>query len=294
MIGAVEIVRPRWASWSFLVYTGGLTFALAAGGWLTYLSSKSGAAGDTGWALLIFVVLAGIAEWFRRTGHPVTAGVFAFGAVGAFVAFLAKLWSWLGWHTSQHTFAGFHFARLVLELVWILAAVAALKRYRFPFIVAQIVLVGWLFVTDLLSNGGNWSVVVSILVGIAYLMAAGAVDRTYGFWLHVGAGLLIGGSILWWSRGAGTVTWTLVTIGACIYVYLARVFGRSSWAVLGAVGIFFAADHFTFAWSNFHILIFGDDSGPTRTWVPPLVFTCAGALLVLLGLWISRPRRAIG
>lgn len=288
----MDVVRPRWSSWSLLVYAGGLTFTLAAGGWLAYLSSKSGAAADTGWALLIFAILACIAEWLRRTGHPVTAGVFAFGAVGAFVAFVGELWKWLGWHTSEQSFAGFHLARLVLELVWIVAAVAALKRFRFPLIVLQLVLAIWLFVTDLISNGGNWTVIVSILVGLAYLMAAGGVDRAYGFWLHVAAGLLIGGSILWWCRHGGTTTWILVTIAACIYVYLARVFNRSSWAVLGAIGVFLAADHFTFAWSNFHVLFFGDGTGPSRPWVAPLVFTCAGALLVLLGLWISRPRRA--
>ena len=93
----MAVVRARWASWSFLVYAGGLGFALTAAGWLSYLDGQTGAGVDVLWALLILAVLLAKAEAFRRTGHPVTAGVFAFGALGAFAALLGALLTWFGW-----------------------------------------------------------------------------------------------------------------------------------------------------------------------------------------------------
>ena len=69
----MEIVRPRWSTWSFLVYAGGFVFASALGGWVSYLATHSGNAAEALWALVAFVVLVAAAEGFRRTEHRVTA-----------------------------------------------------------------------------------------------------------------------------------------------------------------------------------------------------------------------------
>jgi hypothetical protein len=290
----VAVVHPRWSAWSFLVYAGGLTVLGATGAWLTYFASRSGDAGYAGWALLVLVVVGAIATRFRATGHPVTAGVFAFVAVIAYVAFLSALWTWFGWESSSVTsanFGGFHFGRLLLELLWLFAAVTAVGMFRSPLLAAQVVLAGWIFVTDLISNGGWWSAIVTLFVGLCYLGVALAVDagssRPYGFWLHLGAGLMIGGSLLWFWHG-GSFEWTLIIVASLIFVFFSRVAGRSSWAVLGAVGLLLASLHFTLEWTHVQFVFFNGGSGSARAWVPPLVFTCLGFVLVALGLALGR------
>jgi hypothetical protein len=290
----VEVVHPRWSAWSFLIYAGGLIVLGATGGWLTYLATTVGDAGFTGWTLLVLALLLGAAIGFRRTAHPVAAGVFAFVSVIAFVAFLSALWTWFGWESSTPTsssFRGFHVAQLLLELLWLLAAVIAIRAFRFPLLAAQAVLAGWILVTDLLSNGGGWSAVVTLLVGLFYLAVALAVDggpgRPYGFWLHAGAGLLIGGSLLWFWHG-GNLEWTLIAIASVVYVVFSQVVDRSSWAVLGAVGLLLASVHFALEWTHVRLIFFSGGSGADRPWVSPLVFTCLGIVLVSLGLVLGR------
>ena len=287
-------MHPRWAASTFLVYAGGLVVLGATGGWLTYLATTSGEAGYTGWTLLVLVLLTAVALGFRRTAHPITAGVLAFVALIAFVAFLSALWTWFGWEPTSPASAGlrgFHPAQLLLELLWLVAALAAVRAFRFPLLAAQAVLAGWLVVTDLLSNGGGWSAVVTLFVGLCYLAVALGVDagpgRPYGFWLHVGAGVLIGGSLLWFWHG-GNFEWMLIVIAALLYVRFSQAVGRSSWAVLGALGLLFASVHFALEWTHVRLIFFSGGSGEDRPWVSPLVFTCLGAVLVGLGLALGR------
>jgi hypothetical protein len=286
----VEIVRPRWSTWSYLVYTGGFVFASALGGWVGYLSTHSGNAVDALWALLLLAALVVVAEAFRRTGHPVSAGVFAFTAVAGLVAFVAELWRWFGWRIDPQSPRGFNVSLLAIEAIWIVAAVVALRRYRFPLIVAHVALATYMFLLYVFSNGGWWSSVVSVGVGLAFLIAAVTVDageqRPYGFWLHVAAGLAIGGGVLYWFRHGGNIEWTLIVLAAIAYVFLASSLRRSSWAVLGTIGLFVASDHFVLEWTRIHFF-FSEGEG-SRPWVPPLVFTAMGALLVALGLVVSR------
>ncbi len=290
----MTVIQPRWSAWTFLVYAGGLTVLAATGSWFTYFASQSGAAGYVGWTLLVLAVLAAVATGLRRTEHPLAAGIFAFAAVIAFVAFVAALWRWFGWDSgsgTSSTFAGFSVARLTLELLWLLAAVVAIRGFRFPFLMAQIVAAGWIFFTDLISNGGGWTAIVTIFVGVVYLAVALAVDaspgRPYGFWLHAGAGLLIGGALLWFWHG-GNFEWTLIAIASVAYVLFSQPVGRSSWAVLGAVGLLLASAHFALEWTHVHVLFVNGGSGSTRAWAAPLVFTCLGFVLVALGLLLGR------
>jgi len=290
----MHAIRPHWATWTFLVYAGGLTLLGAAGGWLGYLDATSGAAGYAAWTLVVFALLAAQALVFRRTSHPVAAGVFAFVAVSMFVAFLSALWTWFGWKgaNSSSAFGGFHLSRLLLELLWLVATLAAVRMFRFPLLVAQAVVAGWLLVTDLISNGGGWSATVTFAVGLAYLVVAAAVSRPYGFWLHVASGTLIGGSLLWFWHG-GNVEWTLIVLASVVYVFFARISGRSSWAVLGALGLLLASVHFSLEWAHVRVSFFSTGHGG-RDWVPPLVFTCTGALLVVLGLLAAGRRPQVG
>ena len=289
----MDVVHPRWSAWSFLVYAGGLTVLGATGSWFVYLGATSGDAGYVGWTLLVFAILAVVATGFRGTAHPVTAGVFAFVAVIAYVAFLSALWTWFGWDSpsGSSSFSGFHFAQLLLELLWLVAALVALRRFHFPLLAAQAVLAGWILVTDVISNGGWWSAVVTLFVGLFYLVVALALDagpgRPYGFWLHLAAGLLIGGSLLWFWHG-GSIEWTLIAIASVVYVFFSQAVGRSSWAVLGTLGLLLASVHFALDWTHVRVVFFSGGSDSSRPWVAPLVFTCLGFLLVALGLATGR------
>ncbi len=285
--------KPRWTVASYLIYAGGLTVLGAAVGALGYLSSQYGEGAFAGWALLILVVLYGIAMYFKRIDHWLTAGIFAFASVIAWAAFIGALWSWFGWlhgaSTSGSPFAGFSVARLSLELLVLAAVVVDLRRFRFPFIASIGVFVGWAFITDFISGGGNWSAVVTLFVGLAYLMVGSVSDKPSAFWFHFAAGALVGGSFLYWWH-SGDTSWSLISVASLVYVLLADRTHRSSWAVFGTIGFFMAATHFSAEWAAGHLRLSLSPIGVGnfRGWVPSLVFAFVGFLLVLLGLYSRR------
>jgi hypothetical protein len=290
-MGAIE---PRWASWSFLLYAGGLTVLGAAGSALGYLSSVHSDGAYVAWALVVVAAVSAVGLALRRDGgHPIAAGIFGFSSVVLFAALLAAIWTWFGWvNAGSSEFSGFSVARLSLVLLTLLASLVALQLYRFPLIVLIVVLLGWFFVTDLLSGGGDWTAIVTFLVGLVFLAIGLSLDagpsRPYGMWVHVGAGLTIGGSIINFLHH-GNFEWSLIVLGGVLFVLLADAVGRSSWAVLGAFGILAASVHFTVELTHVHLTIFGEQlSNSGRGWAPALVFTLAGIVLLLLGGLLAR------
>jgi hypothetical protein len=273
--------KPVWTTSSFLVYAGGLVVLLSALGALGYLSSRYGDAAYAGWAALIFVLLSGIADGHRHRQRWTTAGTFAFAAVVAWGAFVGALWAWFGWlHASTATapFAGFSLARLSLEALVVAAAWSYRRRYGFPLLRSISAVVGWYFVADLVSGGGTWTAIVTVLV------AGAGSDDPSSFWLHLVGGLLIGGSVLYWLH-AGDWQWAFVAVAALGYVGIATATNRSSWAVLAAIGLLAAATHFAVEWTQVPVPVIGGSGGGTpRLWVPSLVFAFTGFLLVALGL----------
>ena len=283
-------MKPRWSTSSYLLYAGGLTVLGAALGALAYLSSQYGAAAYAGWSALVLVVLYGIAHAFKRQDRWVAAGIFAFASVIAWAAFVGALWTWFGWlHSSTATggFAGFSVARLSLELLVLVAALDDLRRFRFPFIAAIAVFVGWLFVTDLISGGGNWSAVVTLLVGLTYFAAGGVSSKPQAFWFHFAAGALIGGSLLYWWH-SGDTDWSLMSVVSLVYVLIGDRTRRASWAVFGTFGFFAAATHFSAEWAGGTLSLSPSVISSFRGWVPSLVFAFVGFLLVVLGLHARR------
>ena len=139
--------------------------------------------------------------------------------------FVGALWVWFGWlsvHDLSHLpFKGFSVARLSLLLLILVAAIDDTRRFRFPFIKALTLFFGWLFVTDLISGGGSWSAVVTLVVGLAYAIAGGSSERPTAFWQHLFGGLLIGGSLLYWWHG-GDWQWALICVVALVYVGMAH------------------------------------------------------------------------
>jgi hypothetical protein len=306
----VQAFRVPWSSASFLAYLGGLTILGSVGSLLHAQAGLHGSAGLVGWALLVLVGVTAPGLGFRARGHRVTAGLLALSSVVSFVVLLGALLEWFGWlaTVSESPFHGFRVSVLFLELAVVVAALAALRIFEFPLLVFVAAAGTWLFVTDLLSGGGDWSAVVTLLVGLALLAAAVAVDfgaaRPYGFWLHVVAGLTIGGALLWFFHD-GDWEWILVAIAGLVYLVIGDRLVRSSWVVLGAWGILQAAAHFAAKWSEdvylgafyffpFLITEAFTSEGGGRTghpWAAAVVFGLVGAAFVLIALALARGRR---
>jgi hypothetical protein len=279
-------MKPRWTTSSFLLYAGGLTVLGAAVGALGYLSGQYGKAAYAGWSLLILAVLYAKAHGFRRTERWVAAGIFGFASVIAWAAFVAALWNWFGWLSggSVASFGHFSVARLALELLVLAAALDDLRRFRFPLIASIAVYVGWFFVLDLVSSGGNWSAFVTLFAGLAYFVAGAASSKPTAFWLQFAAGTLIGGSLLYWWHSTDA-DWSLISIAAIVYVAVAYATKRSSWAVFGSLGLLGAGTHFAAKWSHGTVsLSTSTVASVSRGWAPSLVFAFVGFLLVVLGL----------
>ena len=308
-------VRVPWSSASFLVYLGGLTILSSTLALISVQSDEHGAAGLVLWTALIFVVLAGAAESARNRGNFVTGGLLAVSAVAAFVIFVGAMLDWFGWlpNTSDDAvfLNGFHFWLLVLELIAVVAAAVALNRFRFPLLVLVLAGAIWLFVFDLLSNGGGWSAIVTIAVGLTFLLAGIAVDdgpsRPFGFWLHVAAGLAIGGGLIWFFHD-GDFDWIVIALIGLGYIALGDRLGRSSWVVLAGWGILQTAGHFADKWSDVaaaggflffplfpFVLLSGLDGGleehHAHQWAGPAVVAIAGLLFIALGLYYARRSR---
>jgi hypothetical protein len=269
----VTFPKPRWTSSSFLVYAGGLVVLASAVGSLSYLSSGYGDGAYVAWALLILGVLETIAHGLRLRGRWTSAGIFAFAGVIAFGALVGALWRWFGWLSDEESaFGGFDVARLSLVLLTLIVARVHLRRFRFPLIALITTVLGWFFVTDLVSGGGSWSAVVTLLVGLLYLGIGSASDRPTAFWLHSVAGLLIGGSLLYWWH-TDDWQWALIAVAA--------------------LGLLAPATHFTLGWIGGEFSFFDDDTSAPRIWVPLVVYAVTGFILVALGLLAARRRGAL-
>lgn len=303
----MNVARAPWSSASFLVYLGGLTILFATVSLLTVQATTHGSAGLVLWALLIYAAVTGLALLARATGHLVTAGLFATSSVVAFVVLLGTLENWFGWfpNPDQGPFEGFHFWLLVLELAALVASAAALRSFRFPLLVLFVAVSAWFFVTDLISNGGDWSIIVTIAVGVVLLFAGIAVDggpsRPFGFWLHVAAGVAIGGGLIWFLHDS-MLDWIVIGVVGLIYVLLGDRLARSSWVVLGAWGMFQTASYFADKWSDVSeffypyffvvpLFVAGDNYGPHRhNWIGPLIFALTGLVFIGIALWMARRR----
>ena len=307
----MNVVRVPWSSASFLVYLGGITILFATISLLIVQGEGHGSAGIVLWAFLIFLAVTVAAFAARARGHGVTAGLLATSWVVTLIVFLGALLNWFGWLPDTEEggiFEGFRFWLLFLELATIVATAVALRLFRFPLLVLLLAASVWFFVTDLISGGGDWTAIVTIAVGLAFLLAGIAVDegpsRPYGFWLHVAAGLTIGGGLAWfWNDGA--VDWILLGLTGLLYILIGDRLTRSSWVVFGGWGILQTATYFAAKWSDvtaasfpfflsfpffFAVdeLSFGQHA---HDWIGPLIYALTGAFFIAIALWLARRRR---
>ena len=306
----MNAVRVPWSDASFLAYLGGITILVSVLALLSVEAADNGASGLVGWSGLVFVVLVALASLSLRSGHFVTAGLFALSAVVGFAVFFGALLAWFGWlpETNGGVFRGFRFWLLVLELATVVAAIVALRIFRFPLLVFAVAAASWFFLTDLVSGGGDWSAIVTIAYGLALLAVAVAYDsggsRIYGFWLHVVAGMTIGGGLLWFFHG-GDFDWILIAAAALLYIALGERLLRSSWAVLAAWGLLQVTTHFAERWADVRFVAFfplgffffpffglnGNEPSEHHTWAAALAYALLGLVFIVIAQLLARRSR---
>ena len=290
----MNVTKPTWTSSSFLLYAGGFTVLGAAIGALGYLSTQYGQGALVAWTLLPLGVLLAVALWLHRRDRWIAAGLFAVAAVSMWTALWGEMFDWWGWtpNGSNGPFDGLNWSVWLVALLASWAAAIALRRFRFPLLVVFVVASAYYVVTDIVSNGGDASAVVTLILGVVFLLVGVALDRgprrPYGFWLQLAAGLTIGGALLFWWHSS-EADWSLVATASVAFIAVAALTRRSSWAVLGVAGFVAAAAHWTLEWTN---TSFASSFAGPRIWVPPLVFGVVGFFFVLLGLVVGA-RRAL-
>jgi hypothetical protein len=184
---------------------------------------------------------------------------------------------------------------LLLELLTIGAALVALQRFRAPLLMLPIALT---FAVALIDLGAQEY--MAILAGLILVAVGHAVDRAgrqpYGMWLHLVGGASFGGGVLAFVESdAG---WIVVGLLSVAYVAGGYAFGRSSYAVLGAIGIlstvtYFIQDGLSYV-SFFVPFEVGEPGGGTDPWQIALYYVFAGLLILALGLVGDRFARLHG
>jgi hypothetical protein len=299
----MDVVRARWSSSSFLIYAGAFVVLFAMVALLSWLAAEHSDGGFFGWSLLTWVVIGVVAVGFELAGERVAAGLFAFVSLIAFSVAVGSFEDLIGIldDLGDGPFDGFRIGLLLLDLIIITAGFILLARFRFPLIVLPVAFVGWFFLVDLVSGGGTWSAIVSIFIGLVFMLVGAAADRAYGFWVHVVAGLAIGGAFLYvWN--SATWEWILIGLIALVYFLFAGALDRSSYAVLGAIGLFLAWSYFVEKWTDAELSNpgfegvttpgFSSDSGEPSVWGAALLYGLFGLVLVAIGLWLERRKPA--
>jgi hypothetical protein len=305
VVVAAYPLKPTWRSATFLQYLG-TVFALGSlGAFFTVAQEEHGSFGLFGWSLLALALVAALAAGADQRAESVVAGLLAFIAVFCWTVLLASLFDGLGFDLAPNSVGFFNgglgLDTIVLELLVLGGAGYALGRFRFPLLVLPIAAVSWYAVMDLLEGllgGGNTATaLLAILVGLVFVLIGAAYDggghHPYAFWLHVVGGLSVGGGILWfWHEH--TWEWLLVLIVSLLYIAVARSLGRSSYTVLGALGLAGTATYFIERWFSLGSLVpfFPAEPDSADKWGRPLVYLALGIVFIILGLLVEGGRRA--
>jgi hypothetical protein len=287
-------LRPRWSSESALVYIGAIVALFATTSLLGILSEDHGDAALVGYSALATAAALALALALQHTGRLVAAGVLATLAVVFFAVFAGALETLVG-VLDDFGSNDWTFGRFLLELVTIVAAIVALRRFRAPLLVLPVALVFWFALVDIGPEE-----VMSIVAGVILVAAGHAVDRAgrepFGFWLHLAGGLAFGGGVL--ALVDGNAGWILVGVLSVAYVLGAYTFSRSSYAVLGAIGILATTTHFIqdgLAFVGVFVPVeIGDPNGGIDPWQIALWYVGAGLLILGLGLLGERFARLHG
>jgi hypothetical protein len=289
----VAVHRAPWTSASFLAYTGALTALIASVAWLGVISDDHGQGAFAGWSVLFWALAEVLAFGLLGGGNRVLAGLFGFVGLGLFALMIGAFFSWFGWLPDDKPLGGFHVGLLALLFLVLLAAFVDLGIFKFPLFALVLAGLGWYFVTDLVSSGGNWSAVVTLFVGLFLFVMGLGLDggdtRPYGFWVHATAGLTIGGALLYWWHSSD-FEWALIIVAGLVFMAVGAGIRRSSYALVGTIGLFLATWHYAVGGGTSQSVDLFDrevTSGPA-SWAGPVAFLCLGIFLAFVGLLLWR------
>lgn len=286
----MTVNRAPWATGSFVGYLGALMALVASLAWLSVIDSHHSRGSLAGWSVLFWLVAEVIAFMLLGRGRRVAAGLFGFVGLGLFAFMVGAFFSWFGWLSHDNPLHGFHVGNLVIVLFVLAAAAIDLGIFKFPLFVLALAGLGWYFVTDLVSNGGNWSAWVTLFVGLFLFVMGlgndGGDTRPYGFWTHVVAGLTIGGALLFWWHSSD-IQWALIIVVALVFMSVGAAIRRSSYAVLGALGLVLATAHYSLG-SPFTLQPADVEEGGHASWAGPVAFLCLGLFLAFMGMVLWR------
>lgn len=296
-------LKSVWTSSTFLQYAG-MLIVLGAVAWLlSFLQDQHGTGGLVGWAALFTAVALALALAVERRGEPLLAGLLAVVAVIAFAAFAGAIFDVAGLieEGAGPLAEGFDFWLIVLELIVLFAALRALRRFRFPLLALVATLAGWAAIVDVLGEifggGDDAHAAAAIVAGLGFAAGGRSMDEggssPSAFWVHLVAGLSVGGGVLWFLHSEDW-QWALVAVVSLAYVAAARTLLRSSYAVLGAIGLTAVASYFIEKWFSLTSLVPFFEAPPEDVdeWGRPVVYLALGVVLVALGLWVEWRRKA--
>ncbi|MDX6396679.1 MAG: hypothetical protein QOJ43_87 [Gaiellaceae bacterium] len=294
-----EAILPRWSSGSFLVYFGAFVMLNATGGLLGILGADHGEAALVGYSALAATLALGLALALEQAGRAVAAGVFATLTVVFFAVFVGALESLLGILDAGTINGDYDLGTLPLEILTIAAALVALRRFRAPLLLLPAVVALAIAIGDLgsLFSWQHAEEAFTLLVGAVLIAAGVVVDRAgrrpFAFWPHLVGGAAFGGAAV--SLVSGDAGWILVGVLSLGYVAVAYALGRSSYAVLGALGILATTTYFIQdALSYVGVFVPFDIGGDSirDPWQVALYYVAAGLVLVALGLVGERVTRS--
>lgn len=291
-------VRPLWSTSSALVYAGGLVSLLATLGLIAIADDEGGAWALAGAAAVACAAAFSAAETLAKAERMIAAGVAAFLGVAFAGVVVGGVLDALG--ALDASLEGYQPAALLVEAALIAGGVAAARRYRTPFPLLLAALALWFAIADLgaLASWDDAGEVLSLCAGVLLAAAGIAADRagrsTFGFWPHVVGGAAAGGALV---VLAGDSAWLLIAAVALGYVALAYVLERSSYAVLGALGLLIATTMFAVdpgaLVGRFVPFETGRDGDALDGWQIALSYLVCGLVLAAIGVG-GRLRRLPG
>lgn len=209
-----------------------------------------------GYGFLLFIALAYmvlsicLTEWLLPRGHAIPAGITAALAVSLVPLVIYSTQNLLGFWAGEDQYRNFHhyigWRWILMELGTLIAGVIALWRYRLPFLMMPVAIVGWYLSMDLArflsENPDSWSMnrPVSIVVGLVMVLASLLLDRKtrrlpdLGFWLCLFGALAFWGALswsssdIWWHKHA----YALMSIGM---IFVGALLNRRIFTILGAI-----------------------------------------------------------
>lgn len=301
-MGSLPIgLRPAWSGASFLLYAGAFTVLGALGVLLGSLAKMHGSTALIGWSALFLALLLAVAVASDREGRAVVAGLSAFVAVAVAGVAAGALLDAIGLADGAEPFdRDLELAPFFVEMVVLAAALVAARRFRFPLLLLAATIATTVLVLDTTAavvGTGNRVATAALLLGLGELAIARSLDASgrpeWAFWKHVAAAFTIGGAALWLLDGndAGWVVIGLLSLG---YLALARSFGRSVWAIVGALGLLLTTSHFV----DESDAIVGAipflptevvEGGGLELWQTALVYIGLGVAYALLGHLLRQP-----